>query len=497
LTPLDRVRERWESLLSARGVEELDTARDAFATLADEDSNDAQARYNLGLCFAWLGQNTEAIASFAQVVDLLAGVDPDLAERAWTLADVLRFGAGSEALTDDLSYTWAVDHLRDSILARWPNLVPRYLPELPPGEQAQLAGVRVFDWLDRPMPDAQLGPIRVTELPRTLASVIVSPNEVRLSTPDPTGLETLADVLLSPLARAWRAARKEARPLPLAMADAALGTARFPSGIGDEIKSDLARVLVEEYYEGRWLHLPRHALDGRSPLEAARAACAGDAVASVKLAAVVRFREQLGARASHAAIYQGYPFDRLRRRLGLVPDDGSSIAPEDPSCMSEPELDALEPAALDDERLADAFESAATLRDDPRIARFAAELVLRNRPALARLRASTVFGPLIRQALESEGPARAFEHLARALEISPSADRPTFVVWRAELQARTGDPKAALESYRSLLKEPDVAAAVALGGARTLIANGYSEHARPLIREARRRERVKRLPYHR
>ena len=51
----------------------------------------------------------------------------------------------------------------------------------------------------------------------------------------------------------------------------------------------------------------------RPRLEASR----GDAVARAKLTAVVRLREQLGNRPSALLLYQGYPFDRLRRRLGL------------------------------------------------------------------------------------------------------------------------------------------------------------------------------------
>ena len=65
---------------------------------------------------------------------------------------------------------------------------------------------------------------------------------------------------------------------------------------------------------------PRHGLDGRSPLAAALAASRGDAVARAKLTAVVRLREQLGNRPSALLLYQGYPFDRLRRRLGLELD---------------------------------------------------------------------------------------------------------------------------------------------------------------------------------
>ena len=59
--------------------------------------------------------------------------------------------------------------------------------------------------------------------------------------------------------------------------------------------------------------------------------------------AVVCFREQLGNRPSAVRLYQGYPFDRLRRRLGLEPTDPAATDPADLTCASPWELDWLDP----------------------------------------------------------------------------------------------------------------------------------------------------------
>ena len=64
------------------------------------------------------------------------------------------------------------------------------------------------------------------------------------------------------------------------------------------------------------------------------AASRGDAVARAKLTAVIRLREQLGNRPSALLLYQGYPFDRLRRRLGLELVYPNAVDPEDLGCAS-------------------------------------------------------------------------------------------------------------------------------------------------------------------
>jgi tetratricopeptide (TPR) repeat protein len=504
--PVDEARRRrWDERLrgQGQGLDDIEGAVQAFADLTAADPSDEAAWHNTALCLAWLGRNAEAVDALDRFVALRAGVDHDRAAEAWTLAELLRLGAGAESLADDLRYVWTIDRpdvgeALDALFERWPNLRPVSMPTDPLTGGKALDDGRVLEWLDRPVdggPDISVPP-RPDQVARVLAAVIGTPHALRLSTPDPSGLDSLADPSMAVLARALQSARREAIPLPLAWADAALGTFRFPSGLDPTALPGLTRGVVERYFEALWIHRPRHGLGGRSPLEASRAAAIGDAVMRAKLEAVVRFREQLGTRPSHALLYQGYPFDRLRCRLGLIgPESTAAVDPDDLTCRSEAELDALDPSVLDGERLADAFTAAATFGDDARTARFAAELARRRPPSLARLDIEAVVAPLVREALQDGDPELALERLDRAQELARDAGlRRTFATWSAEVLARSGRPNAALEAYQSILADADidaaVAAAAALDSAETLLDNGATGPAVTLLREARTRARA-------
>ena len=286
-----------------------------------------------------------------------------------------------------------------------------------------------------------------------LATVIRTPDLLRVSSPDPAGLAALEETAVG---RALAGARREKTPLPIAWADAALGTFRLPPGLDDAAKASLARSVVEHVYEDLWVHQPRRSLGDLAPLEAARRADRGDLVARARLAAVVRYREQLGTRPTHAEVYQGYPFDRLRRRLGLLtPDESDAFDAADASCMGERELDGLDPSTLDDHRLADAFRSAAALRDDARTARFAAALARRPAPARDRLDPAAVFAPLVRESLRTGDPEEALAWLTTAMTGADGPRVRVFTVWSAEIHARSGRPEAALRAYQELLDRPD------------------------------------------
>jgi hypothetical protein len=318
--------------------------------------------------------------------------------------------------------------------------------------------------------------------------VIVTPKLVRVSSPDPAFLAWLDERSPAGIGPALAGARRELAPLPIAWADSALGTFRLPTGLDDAEKASLTRSVVEHFFEDLWLHQSRQALGGLSPLEAGRVAARGDVVSRARLAAVVRYREQLGSRPTRAAVYQGYPFDRLRRRLGLLtPAESDALDADDISCMSERELDELDPATLDDRRLADAFTSAAALRDDARTARFAARLARQEPPALNGLDPVAVYAPLIRESLRIGDPEAALGWLTTALTGADEASARTFTIWSAEIHARTGSPAAALRAYHDVLERPDAEAALALDGAETLLDNGYPDEALPLLLEARTR----------
>lgn len=486
-------RARWDSRLQNLRLDDLNSAAETFASLGDDDPADANARLNQALCLAWIGLNTEAVGALEQAVAILATTEPGRAADAWTLAEVLRLGAGAETLADDCRYAWVLDladapELPPGLFESWPNLVAVEIPTDPITGAASLGDGQMFEWLDRPIPPIGEAPPRARDLPRVLASVVATPRAVRVSSPDPSGFEFQNEPDLALVRRAFATARRERTPLSLAWADAALGTFKLPFDLDAAARADLTRATVEHYHEDLWLHLPRLGLDHRSPLQAAALAAGGDAVALAKLSGLIGFREQLGARTSHAAVYLGYPFDRLRRRLGLIaPDDSAALDAEDLSCASGLELDALDPSTLDAPRLVDGFVSAIGLRDDLRVCRFAEELASRDPKILGTLKAAEVYAPLVREALRAGDPEQALSSLRRARSMTSGLESDTFAVWSAEVYARTGSPQAALQIYQDLLHRPDSSAALALDGAETLLDNGYGDQALPLILDARER----------
>ncbi len=367
---------------------DLTVMADAFGRLATEGPPDPAAWYNRALCLAWLGSNREAVSCLERAITLDADSAPDRAVQAWTLAEVLRQGGGAEDLADDLRFACTIDWDpadTSALLAEFPEIQRVPTPRGPGTERGPAAEVEVFEWLDQRMPDAaEPGPDRpatAAGLPIVLASVIVNPSSrtLRLSSPRVETLQAAEESLFSRLGigeagrpigegrgREARAAaiRREASPLPLPFVDADVWTVRMPAGLEPSRTEELRREWVEHYYEDLWIHRPRQGLGGRSPLAAAEAARRGDAVARAKLAAVIDFREQLGRRPSTQRLYQGYPFDRLRRRLGLPPVESAAVDSADLSCAAPWELAALDPATLDDHRLADAVASASGLLDD-------------------------------------------------------------------------------------------------------------------------------------
>jgi tetratricopeptide (TPR) repeat protein len=485
-------RARWDARFQGRDLTDLADAADTFAALARDDPQDAPAWFNHALCLAWQGDNAGAVASLDRVVRLRARDHFDLAVTAWTLAEVLRQGAGAEHLADDLRYAWVLERPGCEIPelpedGSWLHAVPT--PHDPVTGQPEVADARVFEWLDRPLPDSAREVRSGADLPRLLATVVRTPRTLRLSSPDPQTLDALDARLFEMIGHDPRAFRREAAPLPLPFLDAAVWTFRTSRGIDRELERSLTRAAVEHYYENLWIHQPRQGLGNRSPLDASRLARDGDAEARARLTAVVRFREQLGARPRTSELYQGYPFDRLRRRLGLEPDDPTAIDAHDLTCAGEAELDRLDPTGLDDARLIEAYESSAALRDDSRAARFAVALVRRNPTSLAVRALSPLIATLVREAMRSNRPDEALEWLDQARSFSKPGERRAFDTWTAEIQARTGQPEAAVKTYESLLADTPDDAALALDAAETLLDNGYADRAGPFLQHAPDRTR--------
>jgi hypothetical protein len=257
----------------------------------------------------------------------------------------------------------------------------------------------------------------------------------------------------------------------------------MPAGLDAAGAEERRREWVEHYYEDIWIHRPRQGLGGLSPLAAAMAAHRGDAAARARLAAVIAFREQLGRRPSAQRLYQGYPFDRLRRRLGLPPDEPDAVDPADLSCAPPWELAALDPATLDDHRLSDAVASAIGSGDDAITAPLSAEL-LRRSVQIGGLHLIGAVSPLVRRAMASGDADAAIDRIDRARARADTRAAETLETWRAEILARSDGAAEALQVYRGLVGSDARGATIALDGAETLIDNRHLDEARPLLHAA-------------
>jgi tetratricopeptide (TPR) repeat protein len=405
---------------------------------------------------------------------------------AWSLAEILRQAGGAESLSDDLRYactfTWNRDQT-ESLRTSFPEIRQIPTPRDPSRPEASTSDIEVLEWLDRPVPLAETLHGE-SDLPRVLASVYITPGAIRLSSPRVDTLEIAEEKLRRMLGAGAEPLERMAAPLPLPFLDADVWTTRQPETLDRDLAHALTRGAIESYYENQWIHRPRQGLDGLSPLAASQDARRGDAVARAKLEAVVQVREQLGSRCSALAMYQGYPFDRLRRRLGLDLVHADSVDIHDLSCASLAELQDQDHHDLDDVRLVESFKSASGLRDDELTARFALELVRRKPSHLAQLDLATLFAPLVRLSLQNGKSREALDWLEQARTLGSDTSRRTFDTWRAEILSRTGRPEEASRIYDELIRNSASSPQIALDAAETLMDNGHLGQAKVFFSRA-------------
>ena len=214
------------------------------------------------------------------------------------------------------------------------------------------------EWLDRPMPTAS-PTLDLNALPRIRASLLVGQGQARFSIPssDPREMLRLERILECILGSAFVVLDRQARPRPIALMDADLWRIRVPADLDQETRPRLFREWAERYYENIWISTPKRALNSQdlaalTPGQAAAIPHDSDSSLRTRLEGLIAFREQLSLRPSMSHLYQGYPFDRLRRRLGLPLVDPSLIDEGDLSCMSPSEADELDLLELDPAELA-------------------------------------------------------------------------------------------------------------------------------------------------
>ena len=461
--PVDPARRAaWDDRMRGQSDQDLDATADLFGRLATADPTDSAAWYNRALCLAWMGKNLEAIGCLDRVVGLEAERAFDLAVDAWTLAEVLRQGGGAETLADDLRFACTMAWKPGNtswLLEEFPEIQRVPTPRAPGHRRKTLPRSRCSSGsIGRSRASLNHAASHRPAAAWSWRAFISAAKRFGCRVPGPrTSNGSRRPSSRGSRRRPARSGVKRRR-CRLPFLDADVWIFRVPPGLDPDLADQLSREAVEHYFENQWIHRPRHGLDGRSPLAAGLEASRGDAVARAKLTAVVRLREQLGNRPSALLLYQGYPFDRLRRRLGLELVYPNAVDLQDLGCASGEELDRLDPATLDDSRLVEAFTSAAGLRDDARTARLASELLKRRPAAMASLDLTAVVSPLVRLAMGRNDYKAALSWLKEARSMSGGDTATTLEIWRAEVFARAGRPDSAMVVYERLIT-PDAAGA--------------------------------------
>ncbi len=467
------------------------------------------AQFDRGLVLAWQGRNAEAIAALDRAVNLAeqdrVGVD------AWKLAEILRHGAGAEALADDCRYNLVLNWEPSS--GPDPEAIldllgsPDCLRSLPTPQEvgANLdehnGPIALLDWLDRPMPRPQTienqapdpdPPIdNPRDWPRILGSLILSRGSLRISTPRlDFALEAGERLrfLTGAGGRPGLRSRSERTPLSLLLLDAAIWVFRYPEGLDETTQPLLVSRALASQFEDHWIHQPRHGLDSRSPLEAAVRARGGDPRSRRHLEAILEVREELADRPGMRSLYGDYPFARLRRRLGLV-DPPPTTMPDDPNdwgCCGLDELTALDVESLDSEALGHAIRSALGLRHDPTVVRLADRLLDNDPEALATLgdSAREVVAALVRREYREAGSNmdRLDPLLEQAARLDP-AHESTYQTWQAEIAARAGafDRAASIaETLADRASTPSEAVSLLVEIAETILLEGSGVEAHRL-----------------
>jgi tetratricopeptide (TPR) repeat protein len=434
-------KQAWNQALSSAATGKLSDAAAAFEQLTQDDAGNAAAWYNLGLVWAWLGDNRKAI----EVLDKYVGLetDDDRAGAAWCLAEVLRCGQGMEEEANYLEHS-LLFQIRDpnplgALLREW-ETQRRMI-----GAQANEEGNYLTALILERGPS--LTPALASSfVPGVGAYLMIIGDRLRLWNTNRDALDRLRDEILQRTGPALSAPHRDQAPAPFN--EITLEALVFPVHIADN--AEATRRVTEHYqqfFEEKWIHRPLRSLNLIPPIDAA-----GHANLRKKLLGVVQFLQDC---APPDTVYT-YDFDRLRRKLGLL-KDGRPAAAEGPdlSAMSAAELAGLTPETLADDLLEQAYQAALKLDARELAGRFARTLVARPSPA-GKPDRFPWYAFLVQQALAEGDSTAALDFLNEGertdCEHNEGRRRNDYELRRAQVHAKRGETAEAQNVFERLIE---------------------------------------------
>jgi tetratricopeptide (TPR) repeat protein len=440
--PAER-RAAWDAALAGASTGKLPTAARAFEQLATESPDDAAAWYNLGLARSWLGENAGSL----EALDRYVALEPDEARAApaWTLAEVLRFSQGMEDQADYVEH-YVLFQIHD------PQRVFGFLQEWE--RRRRLIGVQIqqeqglVTGLVLERPTGLTPELAAAQPPGVGANLLIVGGHLRLWNVIEAALNSVRSELqqaVGPGLSAPETGRKHA-----SFGDVMLESLAFPVGIADQAEAEKrVREHIQRFFEETWIHRPLRSLNRIPPIDAA-----GHAGLRKKLLGVVQFLQECAATGP-----QSYDFGRLRRKLGLLPQEAepaaARTAPPDVSALSAAELAALKPESLADELLEQAYQAAVKLDARDLAGHFARALVTRP-PRPDRPDRYPWYSHLVQLAM-AEGNADASLDLLNEgekadCEHNQGRRRNDYELRRGQIHAKRGEADQAQDIFDRLIE---------------------------------------------
>ena len=295
-------REIWDRALHQEELSHLDDLIMAFEQLANDDTYDAAAWYNLAVCYAWNGENAKAIEAMDHYVKIEN--DFEAAADAWDICELLRLGVGAEEYSDLIHYVASYevadakeffDQFRQS----------KHVLVLEGSEEQGAQQSRSVHWMDKELQAESASVPLLGGPPRQLAQINLLPGGVELVATGTDNLRLAREQFEQAVGPTASPVGEYQRPGNLQTLDAEPLLMVHASGEQDQ--SERLQAAVGRYFEEDWIHRPLRSLGGLAPIDAA-----GSEELKCKIEGVVRFRERAFER-----FEVPYSFNRLRNKLGL------------------------------------------------------------------------------------------------------------------------------------------------------------------------------------
>ncbi|MFO0841126.1 MAG: tetratricopeptide repeat protein [Gemmataceae bacterium] len=435
-------RAAWDKALAGASAK-LGVAAKAFDELTRQDATDAAAWYNLGLTWAWLGDNAAALPALDRYVEL----EPNeaAAAEAAALAEVLRFGHGMEEQCDYLEYSFVLQLTApepvQKLLQEWSE--QRRLVPMPTEQE----GVFVAMVLELTATGLVTVGRPAAEVGRVAGYLFIVGNLLRFASPVKERFDRVRDEVRKKLALGLTELKERRGLAPYSD----VLTEALTVGLASKSEEEEVQSVIENarrFFEDTWIHRPLKSLSNIAPVDAA-----GSAKLRKKLLGLIQFLEQCAS----PGVLSRYSFDGLRRKLGLLGGSAptaSTSQQADVSAMGAAELAALKPESLSEDQLEKAYQAAYRLDAQELAESFAQALV--GRPASpAKPDRYPWYSFLIQKAVR-DGAQDAALDLVNAgerhdCEHNGGKRRDEFELFRAQVHAKRGEAQEAQDVYQRLV----------------------------------------------